>query len=77
MFQLRHPDHFVTVRSGSTAVTRLLDGELRDASRKDFSRSLDPGKIALCEFDVAPRALPNVLEKTARATTFSCAEGSN
>jgi hypothetical protein len=29
------------VLSGSTAVTRLLDGELRDASRKDFSRSLD------------------------------------
>jgi hypothetical protein len=55
MFQLRHPDHFVTVRSGSTAVTRLLDGELRDASRKDFSRSVDPGKIALCEFGVAPR----------------------
>jgi hypothetical protein len=29
------------VLTGSTAVTRLLDGELRDASRKDFSRSLE------------------------------------
>jgi len=40
-FKSCHPDHLSMVLSGSTAVTRLLDGELRDASRKDFSRSLE------------------------------------
>ncbi len=40
-FKSCHPDHLSIVLSGSTAVTRLLDGELRDASRKDFSRSLE------------------------------------
>jgi hypothetical protein len=35
-FKSCHPDHLFSVN----ALTRLLDGELRDANREDFSRSL-------------------------------------
>jgi len=36
-FRSCHPDHLFSVN----ALTRLLDGELSDANREDFSRSLE------------------------------------